>query len=253
MPKRAREEPCAICGHWHDYEAGEPCTVCGHTLARTDDSANRNSAFPTEILPGFLYLGSYDNASRSELLKTVGITHILNTVPTCQNLYKNSFHYHTVSSKPPEYNECFSYLDSVQQEKGRVLVHCMTGTSMSPSVVIGYLMRLRRWRLNESYKWVHDRRACVSLQEGEATRLQQLEVQVLGESSTGFKNNGAAQQSPGVIAVSHHPCACSGTSLQCCETLQLSAAYSLMLPYSLAILSWCGFCSCSHRRHAPIT
>ena len=36
----------------------------------------------------------------------------------------------------------------------------------SPSVVIGYLMRLRRWRLNESYKWVHDRRAVVSLQEG---------------------------------------------------------------------------------------
>ncbi len=84
----------------------------------------------------------------------------MQTVPTCQNLYKNSFHYHTVSSKPPDYNECFSYLgmlqlsmlsvacasrsqklmlmefyllaaaDSVQQEKGRVLVHCMTGTSM---------------------------------------------------------------------------------------------------------------------------
>ncbi len=163
------------------YEGGEPCSVCGHTLARTDDSANRNSAFPTEILPGFLYLGSYDNASRSELLKTVGITHILNvsfhclipnfrpvsgsincsdmqTVPTCQNLYKNSFHYHTAGSKPPDFSECFSYLgmqmvnvllvsviapeastvirtapapaDSVQQEKGRVLVHCMTGTSM---------------------------------------------------------------------------------------------------------------------------
>lgn len=38
----------------------------------------------------------------------------------------------------------------------------------SPSVVIGYLMRLRRWRLNESYKWVHDRRAVVSLHEGDA-------------------------------------------------------------------------------------
>lgn len=60
------------------YEGGEPCTVCGHTLARHDGSANKSSAFPTEILPGFLYLGSYDNASRSELLKTVGITHILN-------------------------------------------------------------------------------------------------------------------------------------------------------------------------------
>jgi len=40
-----------------------------------------------------------------------------------------------------------------------------------------------------------------SVSSGEATRLQQLEVQVLGESSTGFKNNGAAQQSPGVIAM----------------------------------------------------
>ena len=36
------------------------------------------SAFPSEILPEFLYLGSYDNASRSELLKTQGITRVLN-------------------------------------------------------------------------------------------------------------------------------------------------------------------------------
>lgn len=124
------------------YEAGEPCTICGHTLARTEGSANKGSAFPTEILPGFLYLGSYDNASRSELLKTVGITHILNvgvvlsvfrqpkylqnqtklpdmqTVPTCQNLYKNSFHYHTVSSKPPDFNECFSYLGKTPRSDG---------------------------------------------------------------------------------------------------------------------------------------
>lgn len=34
-------------------------------------------------------------------------------------------------------------------------------------MVIGYLMRLRRWRLSDSYKWVHDRQAVVSLQEGE--------------------------------------------------------------------------------------
>jgi hypothetical protein len=33
---------------------------------------------PTTILNGFLYLGSYDTASRQELLKAMGITHILN-------------------------------------------------------------------------------------------------------------------------------------------------------------------------------
>ncbi len=35
---------------------------------------------------------------------------------------------------------------------------------------------------------------------GEAVRLQQLEVQLLGETSTGYKNNEAAQQSPGDCA-----------------------------------------------------
>ena len=31
-----------------------------------------------QVLPGFLFLGSYDNASRTEVLKTLGITHVLN-------------------------------------------------------------------------------------------------------------------------------------------------------------------------------
>ena len=60
------------------YEGGEPCSVCGHRLSDTDAASQKASAYPSNIIPQFLYLGSYDNASRSELLKTVGITHILN-------------------------------------------------------------------------------------------------------------------------------------------------------------------------------
>ena len=40
--------------------------------------------------------------------------------------------------------------DEVQQLGGRVLVHCMTGLSRSPTVVIYYLMRRNSWRL----RWV---------------------------------------------------------------------------------------------------
>ncbi len=36
------------------------------------------TVIPANVIPGFLYLGSYDTASRSGLLKTMGITHILN-------------------------------------------------------------------------------------------------------------------------------------------------------------------------------
>ncbi len=60
------------------YEGGEPCSVCGHRLVPGQTAQTRPSALPIEILPGFLYLGSYDHASRSELLKAVGVSYILN-------------------------------------------------------------------------------------------------------------------------------------------------------------------------------
>ncbi|CAL8462216.1 g1747 [Coccomyxa elongata] len=149
----------------------------------------------------FLYLGSYDNASRSELLKTVGITHILNTVPSCQALYRNSFTYHTVSTAPPNFEECFNFLDSVLAEREkekkdvRVLVHCMTGVSRSPAVVIGYLMKLRRWRLCDAYKWVKEHRDATQLAQSEVERLQKLEIELLGSSSTGYSPEASASSS----------------------------------------------------------
>lgn len=79
MRKRERENPCLICGHYHKYEEGEVCGICGHRMADTSErSSIQVGAFPSEILPDFLYLGSYDNASRSELLKAQGISRILN-------------------------------------------------------------------------------------------------------------------------------------------------------------------------------
>lgn len=79
MRKRERENPCGVCGHYHKYEEGEVCGICGHRIPATSEKTSiQVSAFPSEILPDFLYLGSYDNASRSELLKTQGISRVLN-------------------------------------------------------------------------------------------------------------------------------------------------------------------------------
>nr|DAD23525.1 TPA_asm: hypothetical protein HUJ06_024988 [Nelumbo nucifera] len=100
MRKRERENPCGVCGHYHKYEEGEVCGVCGHRIPASSEKLGiQTSAFPSEVLPEFLYLGSYDNASRAELLKTQGISRILNTVPACQNLYKNSFTYYCLQDE----------------------------------------------------------------------------------------------------------------------------------------------------------
>ena len=35
---------------------------------------------------------------------------LVQTVPACQNLYKNSFTYHTATTSPPPFEECYDFL-----------------------------------------------------------------------------------------------------------------------------------------------
>lgn len=137
------------------YEGGEPCATCGHVITQ-HERKHCETVLPTAIIPGFLYLGSYDTASRSEILKAMAITHILNvslgghwvdtvprrscthldtrrpkdgvllslpaqsqTVPTCEALYKNTFQYHTVSCTPPDFQECFDFIGELQMPFGK--------------------------------------------------------------------------------------------------------------------------------------
>ncbi|RLM79414.1 protein-tyrosine-phosphatase IBR5-like [Panicum miliaceum] len=119
MRKRERENPCGICGHYLKFEEGEVCGVCGHRWKPSDGEgtpARHESAFPTEVLKDFLFLGSYDNASLSEVLKTLGISRILNTVPDCYNLYQNSFTYHSLQrDRPLDFDGAIQFLASLNE------------------------------------------------------------------------------------------------------------------------------------------
>mmetsp|Transcript_15621 Transcript_15621/g.21592 ORF Transcript_15621/g.21592 Transcript_15621/m.21592 type:complete len:271 (-) Transcript_15621:152-964(-) len=163
--KREREPACPVCGHYHKWELGEICNICGHQAMVESVKATQNTALPSEIIPDFLYLGSYDNASRNELLKAVGIAYILNTVPGCQNLYRNSFTYFNVTEKGKnaQIEECIQFLEEVRLKGGKILVHCMSGVCRSPFVIIAYLMKCRHWPFAQAEKWVVDRRPCVAL------------------------------------------------------------------------------------------
>uniref|UniRef100_A0A453PFM1 Tyrosine specific protein phosphatases domain-containing protein n=1 Tax=Aegilops tauschii subsp. strangulata TaxID=200361 RepID=A0A453PFM1_AEGTS len=130
------------------------CGVCGHRPAAADAvaPARVDSAFPSEVLKGFLFLGSYDNASRSEVLKTLNITHILN-VQQCE------------------------------RGASRVLVHCMSGKNRSAAVVTAFLMKSRGWRLAPSLQWVKDRRPQVQITEASQCQLVEYEQKLFGPSA----------------------------------------------------------------------
>ncbi|KAG7578743.1 Protein-tyrosine phosphatase-like [Arabidopsis thaliana x Arabidopsis arenosa] len=193
MRKRERENPCSICGHYHKYEEGEVCGICGHCMPVSSDTVAAQqvhvSAFPSEILPEFLYLGSYDNASRSELLKTQGISRVLNTVPMCQNLYRNSFTYHGLDNeKVLQFDDAIKFLDQCEKDKARVLVHCMSGKSRSPAVVIAYLMKRKGWRLAESHQWVKQRRPSTDISPEFYQQLQEFEQSIFGSGMMSAMN-----------------------------------------------------------------
>eukprot|EP00897_Mesotaenium_endlicherianum_P001943 jgi/Mesen1/1777/ME000014S01192 len=184
MRKRERENPCYICGHYHKYEEGEVCAVCGHRLIAAAEKGPQQSAFSTEIISNFLYLGSYDNASRAELLKAQGISRILNTVPACQNLYRNSFQYHCLKDDGNiPFDECIQFIESSRAEGARVLVHCMSGQNRSPAVVIAYLMRHKGWKLPASFQHVKDLRPSIHINSAMAQQLQDYEAEVFGSDA----------------------------------------------------------------------
>ncbi|XP_062233011.1 protein-tyrosine-phosphatase IBR5-like [Phragmites australis] len=187
MRKRERENPCGICGHYHKYEEGEVCGVCGHRppVAAAAGPRQQGSAFPSEILKEFLFLGSYDNASRSELLKTIGVSHILNTVPLCQNLYRNSFTYHCLQDdKTLQFDDAIQFLEQCEREKARVLVHCMSGKSRSAAFVIAFLMKSRGWRLVQCFQWVKERRPQVQLSDAAQQQLMEYEKKLFGSNAS---------------------------------------------------------------------
>lgn len=122
---------------------------------------------------GNLYLGSLSAANNLPLLEKYGITHILRLISTEEYSYlKNTVYpkikYYTIDIEDiPEsqlieyFDTAYEFIDTALKEGGNVLVHCVMGISRSPSVVIMYLMRKKRYGYDRAYKTVKDIRGCV--------------------------------------------------------------------------------------------
>lgn len=105
-----------------------------------------------------LYLGDFQAAQNHDLLRSKGITHIVNcaielnthSVPGKSTLYLN------LDDVPEQdinqaLHTSFLFIDSALSRPGaKVFVHCYAGISRSSSVVIHYLMR----KYQRPYDWI---------------------------------------------------------------------------------------------------
>lgn len=58
--------------------------------------------------------------------------------------------------------DAIAFIQSVKQDNGRVLVHCVQGISRSASVVLAYLIYSTKMSYNDSYTLCRTRRPCTN-------------------------------------------------------------------------------------------
>jgi len=127
-----------------------------------------------EVYPQ-IYVGDEKAAKDIDLLKNLGITHILNVaceeVPIKDLYYLQNGYRCTMSGIPAintssfnlksHFDEANRFIEIAILIRGKILIHCKTGTSRAPTIAMAYLMMRKKMSALEAVKTVRSRRMCM--------------------------------------------------------------------------------------------
>ncbi|EKX41274.1 hypothetical protein GUITHDRAFT_74911, partial [Guillardia theta CCMP2712] len=127
----------------------------------------------------FLFVGGVAVAQNLELLKGVGITHILNCAGlSSENFFPESFQYTTLylNDAASEDITCHVYrvvrlIQAVKQTGGKILVHCHQGVSRSCAFCIAFLIHDYSLSYEDAFLRVKERRGICNPNAGFAAQL----------------------------------------------------------------------------------
>jgi len=132
-----------------------------------------------------IYLGNECGAHNEALLKEKEITHILVAGNYLHQKFPKDYKYfklplvdRVTQDLFPHFQEAMDFIDS----SDRVLVHCAGGMSRSAAVVIAFLMIKNKWKYQQAFEYVKEKRPIVCPNEGFITQLKKLEEMVESEN-----------------------------------------------------------------------
>ena len=103
-----------------------------------------------------IYVGNYSVTTNLDLLKGLGITHIISVIPTFNPAFEDKFKYLYIQAYDDEYQDITKYFDITNEfiksclfEGGKVLIHCMVGRSRSISIFIAFLIMIIKGGFNQ--------------------------------------------------------------------------------------------------------
>jgi len=130
--------------------------------------------YPSEIVPGLLYLGDWDHAADAQQLEQLNIRGILTIHNHPDNLRPGPRIKHLKIEAPDveshdisqHFVRSFDFIEEARARKSAVLVHCGAGVSRSATLCAAYLMRKRLWTCHQAMTHVVECRSIADPNEG---------------------------------------------------------------------------------------
>lgn len=120
-----------------------------------------------------IYLGSAKEASDEEWLNQHHITHIVNCAKEVKVYFPGKYSYmNLLLDDIPQQSlygvleKSFDYIRDAISRGGTVFIHCFAGISRSASVLIYFIMKVKKVPYSVAYNYVKDKRSIVQPNQG---------------------------------------------------------------------------------------
>eukprot|EP01031_Cornospumella_fuschlensis_P028740 gene28740-34693_t len=196
------------------FEHYKPCTFLLESGARKRCySSNDFKYYASEILPDFLFLGDFCNATDEHQLRAHGITHVIDATnvfqskPVCEKLGLQYLPIEIWDVETEDIRKHFAVSNAficAAKDSGplaRVLVHCRAGWSRSPTLVLAYMLAHCGLSLVEAAQRVVRERPMVCPNEGFRAQLVAFELEVFAGPGE-HRCSGAAELREKILQVS---------------------------------------------------
>ncbi|KDO31941.1 hypothetical protein SPRG_03157 [Saprolegnia parasitica CBS 223.65] len=139
----------------------------------------------TRLLDGLLYIGGNDCVNDLDVLGTMDISHVVNCTRETPNYFPDRVEYLRVPiTDEPEmeidmyFDDACAFIHKAVENHMACMVHCSHGMSRSATIVLAYLVKIRKMRLLDALQYLRSLRRVVSPNIGFMQRLLELEMAV---------------------------------------------------------------------------
>ena len=108
------------------------------------------------------------NEEKEKRRKEKNISVILNVTSHVPFYHESEFTYHRIPiidapnvDIKQYFDETYKIIDETLSGDKKILIHCQAGISRSATIVIAYIMKKNKMKMNDAYKLVHDKRPCI--------------------------------------------------------------------------------------------